>query len=89
MRCSYFGMRPCPSVPSFSKNCDRLLERTMVPELVAEVVRLAEQRGLLSKDRFSVDGTLIQAWASHKSFRPKDDDPAASAAQPGAPATTE
>jgi transposase len=59
---------------TFSKNRDRLLEHEVVPELFAEVVRLAEQRGMLSKDHFSVDGTLIQAWASHKSFRPKDDD---------------
>jgi transposase len=58
---------------TFSKNRDRLLEHDVVPALFAEVVRLAEQRGLLSKDHFSVDGTLIQAWASHKSFRPKDE----------------
>jgi len=60
---------------TFSKNRDRLLEHAVVPELFAEVVRLAEQRDLLSKEHFSVDGTLIQAWASHKSFRPKDDGP--------------
>lgn len=59
---------------TFSKNRDRLLEHAVVPELFAEVVRMAGQRGLLSTDHFSVDGTLIQAWASHKSFRPKDDD---------------
>ncbi|HLI16969.1 MAG TPA: IS5 family transposase [Rhodanobacteraceae bacterium] len=57
---------------TFSKNRDRLLEHDVVPELFAEVVRMAGQRGLLSQDHFSVDGTLIQAWASHKSFRPKD-----------------
>lgn len=57
---------------TFSKNRDRLLEHEAVPALFAEVVRLAEQRGLLSKEHFSVDGTLIQAWASHKSFQPKD-----------------
>jgi hypothetical protein len=33
---------------------------------------LADKKGLLSKEHFSVDGTLIQAWASQKSFRPKD-----------------
>ena len=60
---------------TFSKNRDRLLEHDVVPELFAEVVRMAGQRGLLSADHFSVDGTLIQAWASHKSFRPKDDGP--------------
>jgi len=36
------------------------------------VLHLADSRGLLSKEHFSVDGTLIQAWASQKSFRPKD-----------------
>jgi hypothetical protein len=35
-------------------------------------MRLADAKGLLSEEHFSVDGTLIQAWASHKSFRPKD-----------------
>lgn len=34
---------------------------------------LAQRQDLLSEEHFSVDGTLIQAWASHKSFRPKDD----------------
>ncbi len=44
----------------------------MVEDFFAEVLRLAERQGLLSTEHFSVDGTLIQAWASHKSFRPKD-----------------
>ena len=56
----------------FSKNRDRLLEHQVVEGFFAEVMRLAEVRGLLSKEHFSVDGTLIQAWASQKSFRPKD-----------------
>src|SRR3989344_6004864 len=60
---------------TFSKNRDRLLEHDVVPALFDEVVRLADRQGLLSKDHFSVDGTLIQAWASHKSFRPKDEGP--------------
>jgi transposase len=57
---------------TFSKNRDRLLEHQVVEDLFAEVMRLADGRGLLSKEHFSVDGTLIQAWASQKSFRPKD-----------------
>ena len=57
---------------TFSKNRDRLLEHQVVEGLFAEVLRLADQQGLLSKEHFSVDGTLIQAWASQKSFRPKD-----------------
>lgn len=58
----------------FSKNRDRLLEHAVVESFFAEVMRLADKRKLLSKEHFSVDGTLIQAWASHKSFLPKDSD---------------
>jgi transposase len=64
----------------FSKNRDRLLEHEVVESFFTEVMTLADRAGLLSKEHFSVDGTLIQAWASHKSFRPKDgggDGPAA------------
>jgi transposase len=57
---------------AFSKNRDRLLAHQVVEGFFAEVLRLADKRGLLSKEHFSVDGTLIQAWASQKSFRPKD-----------------
>jgi transposase len=56
----------------FSKNRDRLLENKVVESFFTEVMSLADERGLLSKEHFSVDGTLIQAWASHKSFVPKD-----------------
>jgi hypothetical protein len=55
-----------------SKNRDRLLAHQVVEGFFAEVLRLADSRGLLSKEHFSVDGTLIQAWASQKSYRPKD-----------------
>jgi transposase len=56
----------------FSKNRDRLIEHEAVDKFFTEVMTLADQKGLLSKEHFSVDGTLVQAWASHKSFRPKD-----------------
>ncbi|MEZ5614400.1 MAG: IS5 family transposase [Rhodocyclaceae bacterium] len=56
----------------FSKNRDRLLANEVVEAFFAEVMALADEKGLLSKEHFSVDGTLIQAWASQKSFRPKD-----------------
>jgi transposase len=56
----------------FSKNRDRLLAHEVVESFFAQVMGLAEQRQLLSKEHFSVDSTLIQAWASQKSFRPKD-----------------
>lgn len=57
----------------FAKNRDRLLDHAVVEAFFAEVMAVADKRGLLSKEHFSVDGTLIQAWASQKSFRPKDD----------------
>jgi transposase len=57
---------------TFSKNRDRLLEHAVVESFFTEVMTLADKRALLSKEHFSVDGTLIQAWASHKSFVPKD-----------------
>jgi transposase len=58
---------------TFSKNQQRLLEHQVADEFFAEVVGLLRQRNLLSQEHFSVDGTLIDAWASLKSFRPKDE----------------
>jgi len=54
----------------FSKNRERLLTSEVAQAFFAAVVEQA--RGFMSNDHFTVDGTLIQAWASHKSFRPKD-----------------
>ena len=56
----------------FSKNRDRLLAHAVIETFFTEVMALADRQGLLSKEHFSVDGTLIQAWASQKSFLPKD-----------------
>ena len=58
----------------FCKNRDRLLEAEVSAKLLAGVVGHPKVRGLLSRDHFSVDGTLIEAWAAMKSFRPKGDD---------------
>lgn len=58
---------------TFSNNRDRLLDHEVVPALFSEVVTLARQRGWVSEEHFGVDGTLIQAWASQKRFRRKDD----------------
>lgn len=58
----------------FSKNRERLIEHDVVVALFNEVVAIADARGLLSGEHFSVDGTLIQAWAGHKSFVRKDGD---------------
>jgi transposase len=56
---------------TFSKNRERLLEQDAAKALFTEVLAQAKAKGLLSDEHFSVDGTLIKAWASHKSFVPK------------------
>lgn len=56
---------------TFSKNRDRLLEGDIAAKLLAAVLSQPRVKRLLSSDHFSVDGTLIEAWASMKSFRPK------------------
>lgn len=56
----------------FSKNRDRLLEHQTIEVFFNAVLARADVKGLLSKEHFSVHGILIQAWASHKNFRPKD-----------------
>lgn len=61
----------------FSKNRDRLLDGDIAQEFFHEVVALARRRNLLSDEHFTVDGTLIEAWASQKSFRRKDGEPPA------------
>ena len=58
---------------TFSKNRDRLLEGDIAAKLLTAVLARPRVKRLLSTDHFSVDGTLIEAWASMKSFRPKDD----------------
>jgi transposase len=58
---------------TFSKNQQRLLEHQVADEFFSQVVDLLKARDLLSEEHFSVDGTLIDAWASLKSFRPKDE----------------
>lgn len=60
---------------TYTKNRDRLIEHEVVRELFARVLDQARAKGLLSSEHFSVDGTLIRAWASHKSFVPKDGAP--------------
>src|SRR3974390_441991 len=66
----------------FTKNRDRLLEGDVAREFLMEVVKQAQSKGLTSDEHFTVDGTLIEAWASLKSFQrkdqpnpPADDDP--------------
>src|ERR1700720_185006 len=57
---------------TFSKNRDRLLEGEIATRFLAAVLAQPQIKRLLSSEHFSVDGTLIEAWASMKSFRPKD-----------------
>jgi transposase len=56
---------------TFTKNRQRLLNHEIADRFFAAVVAQAKLRRYLSSDHFSVDGTLLEAWASHKSFKPK------------------
>jgi transposase len=57
---------------TFSKNRQRLLDHDIADRFFAAVVAQAKLRRYVSSDHFSVDGTLLEAWASHKSFQPND-----------------
>lgn len=57
---------------TFTKNRDRLLEAAVAKEFLAQVVEQARAGGFISDEHFTVDGTLLDAWASLKSFQPKD-----------------
>lgn len=60
---------------TFSRNRQRLLEHEVAAKFLAEIVKAARAAKLMSDDHFTVDGTLIEAWASVKSFRPKGEKP--------------
>jgi len=70
---------------TFTKNRDRLLEADVAREFLAQVVGQAGVQGLTSDEHFTVDGTLLEAWASQKSFQPKQDRPAPPPDDPGNP----
>jgi transposase len=57
---------------TFTKNRDRLLQADVAKQFLAQVVAQAGSRGLTSDEHFTVDGTLLEAWASVKSFQPKE-----------------
>lgn len=57
---------------TFSKNRQRLLEHRVAQRFLGMIVRMARRKGLVGDEHFSVDGTLIDAWASMKSVRPRD-----------------
>jgi transposase len=58
---------------TFSKNRERLIAGEIADRFFALVVTLAESKGLVSKEHFSVDGSVVEAWASLKSFQKKED----------------
>lgn len=60
---------------TFSKNRDRFLAGEVAQVFFERVLDVARERDLLSDEHFTVDGTLIEAWASMKSVRPKDEEP--------------
>lgn len=63
---------PVWDATTFTKNRDRLLAGEVASRFLATVLAQPKVRALLSTEHFSVDGTLLEAWASTKSFRPKD-----------------
>lgn len=78
----FVGLNPDDSIwdhSTFTKNRDRILEGEICLRFFKEVLEIAKNEGLVSDEHFTVDGTIIEAWASHKSFQPKsndnDDDP--------------
>ena len=89
----FVGLNPDDTiwVPTvFTKNRDRLLSGDIAEAFLARVLAHANQNGLLSHEHFTVDGTLLEAWASHKSVRPIDDPspPSGDDGQAGTPPAT-
>ena len=70
------GMDDAVRVPTtFTKNRDRLLSGDIAAAFFDAILIHADTERLLSDDHFTVDGTLLEAWASQKSFRPRDEEP--------------
>jgi alkanesulfonate monooxygenase SsuD/methylene tetrahydromethanopterin reductase-like flavin-dependent oxidoreductase (luciferase family) len=76
---------PVWNVTVFTKNRERLLVGEVAQGFFNAVVEQASTRGLLSNEHFTVDGTLIEAWAGHKSFKRKGDDQPTPPEDPGNP----
>jgi transposase len=73
----FVGLAPDDPVwdpTTFTKNRDRLQDGEILQKFMSKLLNHPDVKPLLSSDHFSVDGTLIEAWASQKSFRPKDRD---------------
>jgi transposase len=74
----FIGLRldePVRDHSTFSRNRDRLIDSDIAVSFLQGILAKAEEQGLLSKDHFSADGTLLEAWVSLKGFRPKDEPP--------------
>jgi transposase len=71
------------SPSTFSKNRDRLLDGDIAAAFFDAILLHADTERLLSDEHFTVDGTLLESWASQKSFRPRDSDPDGSGPAPG------
>jgi hypothetical protein len=69
----------------FTKNRDRLLEADIAKEFLVQVVAQAQAKALTSDEHFTVDGTLLEAWAGMKSFQPKEGKPSPPPDDPGNP----
>ncbi len=65
---------PVWDATTFTKNRERFLDGDIAKEFFGAILDQARRAGYISDEHFTVDGTLIEAWASHKSFRPMDDD---------------
>jgi len=84
----FVGLTPDEAVwvPTvFTKNRDRLLEGNIAEAFFQQVLALADEHHVLSHEHFTVDGSLLEAWASHKNFRPLDQPPAPSDDDPSNP----
>ena len=76
---------PVWDATTFTKNRERLLEGDIARAFLEEVLEQARAGKLLCDEHFTVDGTLIEAWAGHKSFKPKDANPTKPPDDPGNP----
>ena len=70
---------------TFTKNRERMLNGRIAERIFAKIVERAREASLLSDEHFTVDGTLVEAWAGHKSFKPKGSRGSSDSGDPGNP----
>jgi len=76
---------PVWDATTFTKNRERLLDASVAREFLSQTVKQVYEKGWASDEHFAVDGTLIEAWASLKSFQPKDQSKTTPPDDPGNP----